>query len=115
MGKITDEWIRKLALSFEGVTESPHFEKTSFRIKNKIFLTLDSSTHEAVVKLSEEDQGLFCSHNKTIIFPVKGGWGKKGYTVIQLELITKKLFSEILKTSFETVNRSGSPGKPLKR
>ena len=28
---------RKLALSFEDATEQPHFEKISFRIKNKVF------------------------------------------------------------------------------
>ncbi len=112
MARITNEWIQKLALSFEGTTEKPHFEKTSFRIKNKIYLTLNVSAHQAVVKLTEEDQSLFCSHNKTTIFPVEGGWGKRGYTMIELESISKKLFAEILKTSFETVSKSDSPDKP---
>jgi hypothetical protein len=103
MSKITYELIQKFALSFEGVTESPHFEKTSFRVKKKIFLTFDPSKYQAVVKLTDEDQSLFCSHNKTIIYPVQGGWGKKGYTVIEIKSISQKLFFEIVKTAFETV------------
>lgn len=93
--------VRKLALAFEGTTEEPHFEKTSFRIKKKIFLTLDQTNNQAVVKLSLDDQSLFSSLNEKIIYPVKGGWGKMGYTIIELKLISKKLFLEILKTAYE--------------
>jgi predicted DNA-binding protein (MmcQ/YjbR family) len=32
---------RQIALSFPGTEELPHFEKTSFRVKKKIFATLD--------------------------------------------------------------------------
>jgi hypothetical protein len=38
---ITESFFRELALSFPEATEAPHFEKTSFRVKNKIFATLD--------------------------------------------------------------------------
>ncbi len=38
--------IRKHALSLPGVTEEPHFERTSFRVRGKIFVTAKSSeTH----------------------------------------------------------------------
>jgi hypothetical protein len=36
------EELRKLAMSFPEVTEEPHFEKTSFRVKKKIFATYDA-------------------------------------------------------------------------
>lgn len=38
---VSIEAFRKLALSFPEVTEEPHFEKTSFRVKGKIFATYD--------------------------------------------------------------------------
>jgi predicted DNA-binding protein (MmcQ/YjbR family) len=101
---VTIQWVRKLALAFDGATEEPHFEKTSFRINKKIFATLDVVKNHAVIKLSIEDQGLFCSHNEKIIYPVKGGWGKRGYTVIELATIPKKLLSEMLKVAYETVS-----------
>ena len=36
---VTIDIFRKLALSFPEATEGPHFEKTSFRGKKKIFAT----------------------------------------------------------------------------
>lgn len=38
---VSIETFRKLALSFENAAEEPHFEKTSFRVKKKIFATYD--------------------------------------------------------------------------
>lgn len=38
---VSIDTLRKLALSFPEVTEEPHFEKTSFRVKKKIFATYD--------------------------------------------------------------------------
>jgi hypothetical protein len=35
--------IRKHALSLPGATEEPHFERTSFRVKGKIFVTAKPS------------------------------------------------------------------------
>jgi hypothetical protein len=36
--------VRKLARKFDGVEVKPHFEKISFRVRNKIFATVDSKT-----------------------------------------------------------------------
>ena len=33
--------VRDMALAFDDVVEMPHFEKTSFRVNKKIFLTID--------------------------------------------------------------------------
>lgn len=41
MGHLTTlEEVRKYALSLPEVTEEPHFEKTSFRVRGKIFATV---------------------------------------------------------------------------
>ncbi|HIA11313.1 MAG TPA: MmcQ/YjbR family DNA-binding protein, partial [Flavobacteriales bacterium] len=47
---VTSATVREQALEFEDTTEEPHFEKTSFRVKNKIFATLDESKHQVVLK-----------------------------------------------------------------
>jgi hypothetical protein len=56
---VTIDTHRKLALSFPEVTEKPHFEKTSFRVKKKIFATYDDKLQRACIKLSEIDQNVF--------------------------------------------------------
>ena len=55
---VTISVARKIALSFPEVTEEPHFEKISFRVKKKIFATYDDKNKRTCIKLSETDQNV---------------------------------------------------------
>ena len=92
--------LRKIALSFPEATEEPHFEKTSFRVKKKIFATYDDKNKRAYIKLSEIDQSVFSSPDKTIIFPVDNKWGKQGWTLIEMNKVNKDLFIDALTTAY---------------
>jgi predicted DNA-binding protein (MmcQ/YjbR family) len=91
---------RKLALSYPDATEESHFEKTSFIVKKKIFATYDGVKKRACIKLSEIDQNVFCSAEKTIIFPVDSKWGKQGWTLIEMSKVRKELFIDALTTAY---------------
>ena len=97
---VTIDTFRKLALSFPEATEEPHFEKTSFRVKKKIFATYDSIKKRACIKLSEIDQNVFSSADKTIIFPVGNKWGKQGWTLIEMNKVRNELFVDALTTAY---------------
>lgn len=97
------ESFRKLASSFPGVEELPHFEKTSFRINKKIYATLNEKENRACVKLSESDQYIFSLNDKSIVYPVPNKWGLQGWTLIDLTRVNKKLLNEILKSSYNSV------------
>ncbi|WP_231464348.1 MULTISPECIES: GNAT family N-acetyltransferase [unclassified Pedobacter] len=97
---VSIDTFRKLALSFPETTEEPHFDKTSFRVKNKIFATYDSSEKRASIKLSEIDQDVFSSPDKTIIYPVNNKWGKQGWTIIEMDKVKSELFVDALKTAY---------------
>jgi predicted DNA-binding protein (MmcQ/YjbR family) len=94
---------KQMALAFPGAEEQPHFEKTSFRVKKKIFATLTSENHIACVKLSEIDQSVFCAFDKTIIYPVGNKWGKQGWTLIDLKKVRKDMLKDILTTAYTHV------------
>jgi len=94
---------RQLALSFPETTEEPHFEKTSFRIRKKIFATLSVTENSAVLKLSEIDQSVFCSFDKTVIYPANGAWGKQGWTIINLKKVRKSMLRDALTTAYYQV------------
>ena len=94
------ETVRKLSLAFPEAVEMPHFEKASFRVKKKIFATLDAKNKRCVVKLSPLDQSTFCSYNEKIIYAIKGAWGKQGWTIIELKHVPKKLLEDLLITSY---------------
>jgi predicted DNA-binding protein (MmcQ/YjbR family) len=91
---------RQLALSFDEAEESPHFEKSSFRVNKKIFATLDIVQNTAVLKLSMEDLSVFCVWDATVIYPVNGGWGKKGWTTIALRKIKKQMLLDALTCAY---------------
>lgn len=97
---VTVEKLLKLALSFPETTEEPHFEKTSFRVRKKIFATYDDKLKRVTVKLSEIDQDIFSSADKFAIYPVKNKWGKQGWTVIEMASIKEDLFIDALITSY---------------
>ena len=97
---VTIKQFRAWALSFPEATEEPHFEKTSFRIKKKIFATYDEVNKRACVKLSEMDQHLFSQPDKTTIYALPNKWGKQGWTLIEMKQVKGEMFLEVLTTAY---------------
>lgn len=97
---ITIATLRKIALSFPETTEEPHFEKTSFRVRKKIFATYDEKNNTACIKLSEIGQDVFSIIDKTIIYPLGNKWGKQGWTQVEMNRVTKELFADALLAAY---------------
>lgn len=95
--------LKKIALSFPEVTEEPHFEKTSFKVRKKIFATYDDKNKIACIKLSEIEQSVFAAADKQSIFPVGNKWGKQGWTLIEMKKVDKDLFIDALTTAYRQV------------
>ena len=93
------ETFRQLALSFSGATERLHFDKPSFRVK-KIFATIDLENNRACLMLSELNQSVFCSFDKSIIYPVPHKWGKRGATYVELETVHKDILADMLDQAY---------------
>jgi hypothetical protein len=91
---------RTMSLHFDQASEKPHFEKASFRIKAKIFATLDSAKKSATLKLTETDQSVYCLIRPVIAIPATGAWGKQGWTVFDLTKVSKSIMSEALKKAY---------------
>lgn len=100
---VTVENLRALALALSEATEEPHFEKSSFRVKKKIFCTVDQGKRQAVLKLNENDQSVFCAYDPEAVYPVAGAWGKKGWTTFELSKTHTDLFKDALVTAYCTV------------
>lgn len=91
-----------MALSLPETEEKPHFDLTSFRIKNKIFATIHADKNYVMVKLKPVDQSVFCSYNKEVMFPVPGGWGKNGATFVNLKKVRRSMLLDALTTAWKT-------------
>lgn len=97
---VTFDFLREVSLSFPEVTEEPHFEKVSFRVRKKIFATYDAGEGRASLKLSEMDQDIFSKTDRDAIYPVPNKWGKQGWTLVELKKVKKKLFQQALLTAY---------------
>lgn len=100
---VSFEKFRELALSFPGSEELPHFEKASFRVKKKIFATLNVAENRACLKFNEIDQSVFCGIDKAVIYPVPNKWGKQGWTLVDLNKVNEDVLMDAISTSYNEV------------
>ncbi len=99
---VTVATVRELALSFPETDEHPHFERKAFRVKKKIFATLSEKDMTVSLKLTLADQSVFCAFDKTVIYPVPGGWGRMGFTYVNLKKVKKAMFKDALTVAYCT-------------
>jgi hypothetical protein len=100
---VTQQTYRDLALALPGVTEAPHFDKQSFRWRNKIFATLWVKENRAMLKLSLIDQSVFCAFDNSIIYPVPNAWGKQGATFVELAAVREDMFTDVLNCAYQNL------------
>lgn len=82
------------------ITEAPHFEHQAFKVKNKIVATLNTKEWRCCVKLSPEDQSLFCLIDKNLIYPVPNKWGKHGWTLVNLKQVNMEILTSVLSAAY---------------
>jgi hypothetical protein len=83
---MTTEEYRRIALALPEATESAHMNHPDFRVRGKIFATLWPKERRGVVKLTPEQQELVTETKPEVFAPVPGGWGRRGATMVHLEL-----------------------------
>ncbi len=87
--------------------EIPHHEIRSFRVKKKIYATLNAPENRATLKFSPEMQDIFTNISKGAIFPVQNAWGKYGWTTVLLSQVDPVLLEDALKIAWrETAPKS---------
>ncbi|MDB5196136.1 MAG: MmcQ/YjbR family DNA-binding protein [Flaviaesturariibacter sp.] len=107
---VTIKTFIELALGFDNAVEQPHFDKPSYRLKKKIFATLDIKGKRAVLKLTPIEQSVFCSFDPAVIYPVSGSWGKQGWTAVELRKVRKAMLADALRTAYECVSMKAKAG-----
>lgn len=94
------EEILAFVSTFEEVEESPHFEKRSFRVKKKIFLTIDDTKKSCTVKLTPEEQSAFMAFDRSVIYPAAGKWGQSGWTIVDLVKVHQDMLADAVRCSY---------------
>jgi hypothetical protein len=77
---------RAIALSLEGTTEAPHFDRAAFKVK-RIYATLASDGQSANLMFTPDEQEFKCILAPEAFAPVPNAWGKRGATTVTLAAI----------------------------
>lgn len=86
---MTADEFRNIALSFPDAYEHGHMGHPDFRVNKKIFATLGPDEAWGMVKLTPEQQTLFVDKDPEAFEPIKGAWGIKGATKVNLAPATE--------------------------
>jgi hypothetical protein len=112
---ITEETFTKMVLSFAGTEQTPHFERTGFKVTGKrMFATYLQKNNTANIFLTPGEQAVFRQIDAVNIYAVPNKWGEKGATTFELNHVAKELVQEALLSAYnEVVNSKRSSLKKL--
>jgi hypothetical protein len=91
--------LRRIALSLQGTTEAPHFDRAAFKVA-RIYATLAADGRTANLKLSPEEQEFKCMLAPEAFAPVPGGWGKQGWTTVTLSALSTPELGDVLEIAW---------------
>jgi hypothetical protein len=100
---MTADEFRDLALSFPEAYEQGHMGHPDFRVNKKIFATLGPKEAFGMVKLTPDQQTLFVDKDPAAFEPIKGGWGLKGATKVNLENAKEPNVLQALRAAWENI------------
>jgi hypothetical protein len=102
---------KRIALSLEGTTSAPHFDRTAFKVA-RIYATLAPDGRTANLKFAPDEQELKCLVAADAFAAIPNAWGRQGWTTATLA----KLSSAELRAALEMAWRHAMPKKkPSKR
>jgi hypothetical protein len=90
---------RRIALSLEGTTEAPHFERTAFKVR-RIYATLAPDGRTANLMLTPDEQALKCEVAPDAFLRIPNAWGKRGATTATLAKLTVPELRDALETAW---------------
>ncbi len=101
---MTPAAVRKLALSFPGAHEEPHFERTSFRVGKKIFLTMTRDGTEAMVPVKPVELCLSLLKSDPDAFFSHGTWTtKNGGLGVRLKKVDPKTLKSLVGDAWKRI------------
>jgi hypothetical protein len=101
---MTPAAFRKFALSLPETEERQHMNHPDFRVAGKIFATLGHPDRtRGMVKLSPEDQHNFSKDHPEVFIPVKGTWGRRGATSVELQAASLEVGTRAIAAAWRNI------------
>ena len=96
---VNAEAVRRLALALPEATEEPHFERTSFRVKGKIFATVAPDGGSMNVFVDDEQREVMTQVDPQAYETRM--WGKSGYLHVHLAKANARDVETLLHSAWE--------------
>ena len=90
---------RRIALSFDGVAEYPHFDRRAFKA-GVTFATLAPDERTANLKVSADQQALKCAVAPDAFSALDNAWGRRGWTCATLSALTEQELQSALEMAW---------------
>ena len=113
---MTVNQFRKLALGLPEVVEAAHMGHPDFRVGGKVFATLGYPDKGwGMVRLTPDQQEMFTGLKPEVFAPVKGGWGLRGATLVNLKAAPAGLVRDALAAAWDNTAPASLPRPVRKR
>jgi len=101
---ISEDSFTKMALSFPGTGQTPHFDRIGFKVMGKrMFCTYLAKNNTVNIFLTPKEQRIFCRMTAGNIYRVPNKWGEKGATTFELDKVPKEIVLEALLSAYNEV------------
>jgi hypothetical protein len=90
---------RRIALSFEGVGEYPHFDRRAFKAR-VTFATLAPDGLSANIKFAPDEQALKCAVAPDAFAALDNAWGRRGWTCATLAALSDAELRAVLEMAW---------------
>ncbi len=95
------EHAHEILSSMPDAVEEPHFDKPAYKINGKIFATFNIENKWVTLKLTPEQQTVYCEDES--FYPVPNKWGQMGWTHVNLNQVKKAAFTEAIETAYQNI------------
>jgi YjbR len=95
----TSRDLRRIALSLEGTTEAPHFDRAAFKVA-RIYVTLAPDGRTANFKFTPDEQEFKCMMAPEAFAPIANAWGRQGWTTANLSKLSAAELESALETAW---------------
>jgi hypothetical protein len=94
---VTAARFKQLCVSLANTSEVPHFDRLAYRTPRKIYATLPPDGETANLLLVPELQAAIVEALPHAFQPVPGGWGRMGYTTVDLRKVDENELVRVLR------------------
>ena len=91
--------LERMAIALAGTTAAPHFDRIAYKVA-RTYATTPPDGLTANLKLTSDQQQLKCLTAPNAFKPIDNAWGRQGWTVVTLSMLTTDELADALELAW---------------